>query len=185
MSNLTRSVFCTILSEHNNKESALSLCPPEVGLLLYKKFFVDIPSRELVLGLADMVRLVDYSTEPPTPILHSFTGGVYTRQLICEKGYLIEGVIHKKEYLVTLLKGKVWGVNEFGSFEYSAPAQFTFPAGTKNIVYVLEDMVWQDYHSCDSTTIPEAEAEIFAYSYEELDQYTNCISGGKELCQVG
>lgn len=185
MSLLTSSVFDTIIQENKNQESALSLCTPEVGLLLYKKFFVDSPSRELVQEFVEMVKLLDYIEEPPTPILHSFAGGVYTRQLICEKGYLIEGVIHKKEYLVTLLKGKVWGVNEFGSFEYTAPAQFTFPAGTKNIVYVLEDMFWQDYHSCDSTTVPEAEHEIFAYSYEELDQYTNTISGGKELCLVG
>ena len=48
--------------------------------------------------------------------------------------------------------------------------------------------MWSDTHKVDSTSVDEAEKEIFADSYGDLDAHNNVISENEtrgELCLAG
>ena len=116
----------------------------------------------------------------PFPLFHRFAGGMYTREMHVPKGHVLIGAIHKNPYHINVVKGKIWVVNEFGSKEITAPCSFTAVAGVKNIGYVVEDLVWIDTSRTDKTTVEEAEKDILAESYDELDEFQNII--GESQC---
>lgn len=159
----------------NNAAESLNLKPEDL-YLLHKKFFRKIKTREDVLkfekGIKDMDTAFD---ECPYPLFHSFADGMYTREIHFNKGDLIVGAIHKNEYFVNVLKGRLWVVSEFGAKEIIAPASFTAKAGVKHIGFTLEDTVWSDTHKVNAVNVEEAEKEIFSSSYKDLDNHNRVI----------
>jgi len=107
--------------------------------------------------------------EDPFPLYHSFAAGMYTREMHAPKGYSIIGKIHKKDSIVYLIKGSLIVADINGTRVLKAPMMFESEAGLKRVAYILEDTIWTDIHKTDKTNIEEAEKEIFASSYEELD----------------
>lgn len=151
--------------------------------MIQSLFFDQIKTREDILELGEYVE--NHPTnlgKDPFPLFHRFAGGMYTREMHVPRGALIVGAIHKNAYHINVIKGKLWVVNEFGSKEIEAPFSFTAPAGVKNIGFVLEDLVWVDTSRTDKETVEEAEKDIFADSYEELDDYLGII--GEQSCQA-
>ena len=160
---------------------------------LHKTFFHRISSRADVLSYEEAIKGMPTAfDECPYPLFHTFADGMYTREMHFNKGDLIVGAIHKNEYFVNILKGRIWVASEFGAKEIKAPASFTAKAGVKHIGFTLEDTVWSDTHKVESVNIEDAEKEIFADSYEDLDAYNNVLVENNhkqeirgELCLVG
>ena len=126
--------------------------------------------------------------ECPYEIFHSFADGMYTREIHIKAGDIIVGKIHKKEYFINMLKGKGWIISEHGCKEVIAPCRFTAKAGAKHIGFFVENTVWTDTSRTEATNIEDAEKDIFADSYEELDEYMNTIDTHSDrglLCQAG
>ena len=147
--------------------------------LLHEIFFHKVKTRQDILDFANYIKnLPDSLGKDPFPLFHSFADGMYTREVHIPAGYTCVGQIHKKEYFVNVLKGRLWVVSEFGAKEIIAPCSFTAPAGVKHIVYIHEDTVWSDTHKVESTNIDEAENEIFAESYEDFDKYQRIVDDG-------
>ena len=179
------------------EKSTTELTEQENHAILHDVFFNLVKTRKDILKLEDYITHMDTSyDECPYPIFHSFADGMYTRQIHVNKGDLIVGAIHRNEYFVNVLKGRIWIVSEFGAKEIVAPASFTAPAGVKHIGYTLEDTVWTDTHKVSSDNIEEAEKELFVDSYEELDRLNGIVDGEfidmceteldrRILCQVG
>jgi hypothetical protein len=135
----------------------------------------------------DIIRFGDYIEnhpdnlgKDPFPIFHRFAGGIYTREMHAPAGAIIVGAIHKDAYHISVLKGRIWVVNEFGIREIVAPFSFTAREGVKNIGYVLEDLVWVDSTRTDKTTVEEAEKEMFVDDYETLNERLHIVEG---VCQ--
>ena len=150
-----------------------------IHMLLFEK----VKTRKDIVTLGEYVENhPDNLGKDPFPLFHRFAGGMYTREMHVPRGTLIVGAIHKNAYHINVVKGKLWVVNEFGAKEIEAPFSFTAREGVKNIGYVLEDLVWIDTSRTDKETVEEAEKDIFADSYEELDKYLGII--GEESCQV-
>lgn len=150
----------------------------EDAIALHDMFFYETKSRQDILNLQEYIESMPTSfNECPYPLFHSFADGMYTREIHFNKGDLIVGAIHKNEYFVNVLKGRLWVVSEFGAKEIVAPASFTAKAGVKHIGFTLEDTVWSDTHKVSSNNVEDAEKEIFADSYEELDYSNNVING--------
>ena len=158
---------------------------------IHELIFHKTKTRQDILDLGEYVENhPDNLGKDPFPLFHTFADGMYTREMHVPAGALIVGAIHKNEYFVTVLKGRIWVINEFGGSDIQAPASFTAKAGVKNIGYVLEDLVWSDIHKTDKTTIEEAENDILASSYEELDEYLNIytfneINANIKISQAG
>lgn len=149
----------------------IALMPKSDMLVLHDLFFNLTKTREDVLNLESVIKNMPTAFEEcPYPLFHSFADGMYTREIHINAGDLVVGAIHRNEYFVRVLKGRLWVVSEFGSKEILAPNSFVAKAGVKHIVFTLEDTVWTDTHRTDKTKIKEAEAEIFVDSYEELDR---------------
>lgn len=127
-------------------------------------------SREGIIALSDHIEsLPDSLGEDPFPLIHSFSDGLYSREIHLPKGYLIVGKLHKHESMVYILKGKVFVADENGYKEIEAPAHFVSKPWIKRIGYVVEDVVWIDIHHVESENVEDAEKEIFADNYEDID----------------
>jgi len=173
----------SVFVENNNLDGVLENLNREDLYCMHKTFFQEIKTRKDVLDFEEDIKNMDNSfDECPYPLFHSFADGMYTREIHFNKGDLIVGAIHKNEYFVNVLKGRIWVVSEFGAKEIIAPASFTAKAGVKHIGFTLEDTVWSDTHKVNSDNVEDAEKEIFVDSYEELDSYNN-ILGFSNMCK--
>ena len=129
-----------------------------------------INSREGIERFSNWVEsMPDALGEDPFPLYHKFGGGVYTREMHTPAGYTIVGKIHKKESMVYVVKGKLIVSDENQTRVIEAPAQFTCGGKLKRVAYVLEDLIWIDIHATDAINVEDAENEIFAKNYEELE----------------
>ena len=138
---------------------------------LHDLFFSAIKTRQDILNFEEFIRNMPTAfDECPYPLFHFFADGMYTREIHINKGDLVVGAIHRNDYFVNVLKGRLWVVSEFGSWEIIAPASFSAKAGVKHIVFTIEDTVWTDIHRTNKTSVAEAEKEIFVESYKEFDR---------------
>ena len=107
------------------------------------------------------------------PLKHSFSNGMYVREIFIPAGTYLTGKIHKHDHPNFLLKGKVKVATEEGIQELTAPLSMISKAGTKRALLVIEDCVWVTVHQNLSNTQDLAELEdmIIAKSYEEYDHF--------------
>jgi len=139
-------------------------------------FFNGQKTRADILQMEEDIKSLSTSfDECPYPLFHYLDNGMYVREIHMDAGHLVCSKIHKDDYFVTMLAGKVWVVNEYESQELTAPCAFRIKGGAKNILYILADTVWIDTHTVKSDTVEEAEKEIFSASYEDYDDYKKTI----------
>jgi len=142
-----------------------------------RSLFFDIDhNRESIMRIHEIIEGSDGSLgKDPFPLFHSFSDGMYKREMHAPKGYFLVGRIHKKEYFVNVLKGKLLVMSEFGSKEIKAPCSFKAKAGVKHIGFFLEDTVWADTSRCESDNVEDAEKELYCDTYEELDAFNGIV----------
>ena len=144
-----------------------------------RRLFFDIEhDRKSIMKIHELIGGSEGSLgKDPFPLFHSFANGMYRREMHAPKGYYLVGRIHKDEYFVNVLKGKLLVMSEFGSKEIEAPCSFKAKAGVKHIGFFLEDTVWVDTCSCKADNVSDAETELYCDTYEELDMTNNIIEG--------
>jgi len=81
-----------------------------------------------------------------TPLTHSFSEGIYAREIFIRKGLFLIGKIHKFDHTFFLMKGKLLLCTENGVKELEAPYYGNSSAGTKRVVFALEDTVFVNVH---------------------------------------
>lgn len=112
--------------------------------------------------------------ETDFPLTHSFSKGLYAREMFIPKGSLIVGKIHKKECLNIVSKGDIYVVTETGSMRVTAPYSVVSPAGLRRVGYALEDTVWTNVFSTNETDLEKLEEELIWPSYEAMEVITGC-----------
>ena len=106
------------------------------------------------------------------PLTHKFAPGIYVREIFIPKGTCVVGKIHKHDHPNFLLKGEVLVVTEFGGKErLKAPLSMISKAGTKRVVFALEDTVWITVHATNETELGKIEDHVIAKNYEEFEQF--------------
>jgi quercetin dioxygenase-like cupin family protein len=107
------------------------------------------------------------------PLTHTFSDGIYTREIFIKKGMIAIGKIHKHENTFFLLKGKLQVFTEKGVIEMEAPIYGVSPSGTKRVVYALEDSVFLNVHPNPENIydIEELEKIMIVSSFEEYNEY--------------
>jgi hypothetical protein len=107
------------------------------------------------------------------PLTHSFSEGIYIREIFIKKGMFVIGKIHKLDHTFFLMKGKLLLCTEDGVKEIEAPYYGNATSGAKRVAFALEDAVFVNVHP-NPDNIKEMktlEDTFVVSSYEEFENY--------------
>lgn len=99
-----------------------------------------------------MNQIVDIR-EDSLPLTHTFSDGVYAREVFMPKGMVVVGHIHNTTHLNIVSSGKAFLYINGEISEITAPYTFESKAGCRKILFILEDMFWTTIHKTDETNI--------------------------------
>jgi quercetin dioxygenase-like cupin family protein len=130
-----------------------------------------------------MNQVVETDTAPcGLPLTHTFSDGVYAREIFMPKGMIVVGHTHKTKHLniVSTGKAKVWYNGSVK--EITAPYTFESEANKRKVLYIEEDMFWTTIHITNETDILKLENDLIDKSIDKKE-IDNIIS--KELLWHG
>jgi len=92
-----------------------------------------------------------------------------------KKDSAVIGKIHKNPHIWFLLSGYLSVASETNSEDYEAPCYVEAPAGSKRVLYALEDCVWVNVYPNPTNTenLEKLEDMIIVKDYEEFEEYMN------------
>ena len=107
------------------------------------------------------------------PLKHSFSEGVYIREMFMQKGGLVIGKLYKISHTWFLLKGELEVATDEGLNYYIAPCYVHAPEGTKRVLHAIEDVIFVNvYPNPDNITdIEQLEDMLTCRSYEKYKEY--------------
>jgi len=131
-----------------------------------------ITSLENTMLLSSDKNIVKGNSES-FPLTHSFSEGVYIREMSMLKDGVVIGKIHNKSHTWFLMKGKIKVATEEEVVTYSAPTYVNAKAGAKRIIIAMEDSVFVNVHPNPGniTDIKKLEDMLTCKSYEAYEQY--------------
>lgn len=124
------------------------------------------------------LKMADYEAVD-CPLIHDFVNGQYIREAFIRAGVLLTTRIHKVKHPYFILSGKakVW-VDGSGWQIIEAPYRGTTEAGTRRIIFAMEDCIWSTIHRCNIKPKGKSDADIRAAVdkveskiYEQHDNY--------------
>ena len=132
--------------------------------------------RAWIEGLEASLLSVDSHIEgdsPDCPLVHTFSEGVYVREVFIPAGTMLTGKIHKHEHPNFLMQGKVSIITEDGGAQImEAPQSIISPAGCKRALYTHTPTWWITVHlnpNGHTEICQELEDEIIAKDYLEIE----------------
>lgn len=131
---------------------------------LEKEEMVNIVTREKVNKLQNMPQV-------DIPLEHLFVDGMYCRSGILPKDSFIIGRIHKKDVINVLSKGKMLmktSIDDEGII-IEGPYIGETKAGSRKILYILEDCYFMNIMRVEATTPEEADVECAVPVDESLE----------------
>lgn len=84
---------------------------------------------------------------PTCPLTHTFSDGIYLRELFIPAGNYIVGEIHIHDHPVFLMEGEIIVITEEGRKDLKAPNYFISPPGTKRLALTVTDTKWITVHA--------------------------------------
>ena len=108
------------------------------------------------------------------PLTHSFSDGIYCREIKIPAGMVVTGKIHKHEHPNYLMSGEVLVLTEDGGSEVlKGPLSMMSKGGTKRALYAITDLVWTTIHHNPTNTrdLKEIEKIVIAKDYEEYKRF--------------
>ena len=105
------------------------------------------------------------------PLKHTFTDGIYIRQMSMKKDSFVIGKIHKHNHVWFLLTGEISVADENDTVDHVAPCYVEATAGSKRMIYAHKDSIWVNIHANPTNTqdLEELEELIIAKDYEEFN----------------
>lgn len=126
--------------------------------------------RTLILGLeAAMLAMPEHVPGKDFETTHRFDTGIYMRECVIPKGFVVTGRIHKHGHWNYLLRGTITVWTEEGMRTLKAPAAIQSNPGIKRVGFAHEETVWMTVHSnpSDDREIARVEERLFAETFEE------------------
>jgi len=107
------------------------------------------------------------------PLKHSFSEGVYIREMFMEKDGIVIGKLHKYSHTWFLMQGEIMVATDHGTEVYIAPCYVHAPAGAKRVINALEDSIFINVHPnpLELRNIEELEDMLTCTSYNDFDKY--------------
>jgi hypothetical protein len=148
-----------------------------------RKEIVKNDAREKLMKFESIISQVPgavFGDSDKMPLRHSFSEGIYVREIFIPKGYVLTGKIHKHSHPNFLMRGEVMVFTEGGGTQnLKAPLSMISEPGTKRAVMALEDTVWITVHATNETDLEKIEDYVIAKSFEEYDKFAlenrNCL----------
>jgi quercetin dioxygenase-like cupin family protein len=103
--------------------------------------------------ISDMFKEKQGNFEVDLGEVHSFSDGLYAKQVTIPKGYVAGQHAHTYSHLSILAKGKVIVRTDNTKKVYEAPACMEIIAGVHHAVEALEDCVWYCVHATNETDV--------------------------------
>lgn len=104
------------------------------------------------------------------PLKHTFSDGIYIREIFMPKGMIITSALHKTNYPYFVLEGDLSVITTEGLLRIKAPYWGVTKAGTKRILYIHEDTHWITLHATDETDVEKIREEITVKNYDDLPE---------------
>ncbi len=143
-------------------------------------------SREAIINFENELSKQDgafFGDSNYCPLKHSFTDGIYMREIFIPKGTYLTGKIHKHAHPNFLMSGVVEVVTEEGRETLVGPLAMVSKAGTKRALHAISDLHWCTIHSNPTNTqdLVELEKIVIADSYEEYEAFRAIQSNGRAV----
>ncbi len=130
-------------------------------------------NNERVNEVERMIAEMAVGSPVEAPVQHFFAEGLYSRRITMPKGMLLTSKIHAHDHFYFVLTGSatVWTEDD-GMVHISAPYAGITKAGTRRILYIHEECIWQTVHHCHETEMEKVEADLI---------YPHDIPHGRQL----
>lgn len=142
-----------------------------------------MPFRERIMAIE---KRLSELPQIDIPIEHHFAGGIYARTMSAPRGTCLTGKIYKVPQMIILSEGEITIRSEGFNYRIKGPFIYESMAGAKRFGYCHTDVVWTCLTSTSATNKDDAESDIYAETYEELDNIlmdAGIINGGS-ICLV-
>lgn len=114
------------------------------------------------IDISILRRQMEAEEQVDCPSTHEFQDGFYLRQTFIPANTLVLGRKHRKDSINMLLSGRVVLIMPNGStVALTAPESFISPAGEQKVAFTLTDIVCANVFQVESSTVEDAEAEVF------------------------
>lgn len=140
--------------------------------LINTEFINKVETLENAMLNSDDIRIAKGNSDM-FPLKHSFSEGVYIREMFMQKGGLVIGKLYKISHTWFLLKGELEVATDEGLNYYIAPCYVHAPEGTKRVLHAIEDVIFVNvYPNPDNITdIEQLEDMLTCTSYEKYKEY--------------
>jgi hypothetical protein len=139
--------------------------------IMNKEDFGPAESEEIIRAKID--RLERYLLTLPQiepPLKHTFTSGIYSREIFIPKGTVMTGKIHRHDHLNFVSMGDVTVLTKQGLSRIKGPCTMVSIEGTKRALYAHEDTIWTTIHANpnEERDLDKLEEFIIAPTYDDL-----------------
>jgi len=140
--------------------------------LISKEFINKVEALENAMLFSQDTRIAKGNSDM-FPLKHSFSEGVYIREMFMQKGGLVIGKLYKISHTWFLLKGELEVATDEGTEHYTAPCYVNAPEGTKRVLHAIEDVIFVNvYPNPDNITdIEQLEDMLTCTSYQKYEEY--------------
>jgi hypothetical protein len=107
------------------------------------------------------------------PLKHSFSDGVYIREMFMKKDSIVIGKLHKYSHTWFLMQGEIMVATDQGTKVYIAPCYVNARAGSKRVINAVKDSIFINIHPnpLELRNIEELEDMLTCPSYNDFDKY--------------
>jgi hypothetical protein len=117
--------------------------------------------------IADLAETMKRMPQIESPVQHTFSDGVYAREVTMCEGSCVVGKIHKTNHLNIIVSGECTVITAARHIKIKAPYTFESFAGEQKVVYMHSEVVWITIHKTESTDLAIIEEECISKEYDE------------------
>lgn len=153
-------------------ESVIEKIAGEMGL--FNKDSLARRESELVIRekIARLESVLSEMEQIDLPLKHTFTTGIYAREIFIPKGSVVVGKIHRHNHLNFISSGDVTVLTKDGLKRIVGPCTMISTSGTKRALYAHEDTIWTTIHANpnEERDIEKLEELTIAKNYDALER---------------
>jgi len=140
--------------------------------IISKDFISKVETLENAMLASDDIRIAKGNSDM-FPLKHSFSEGVYIREMFMPQGGLVIGKLYKISHTWFLLSGELEVATDEGAEYYIGPCYVNAPEGTKRVLHAVSDVIFVNvYPNPENITDTDKLEEILTCSsYKEYEEY--------------
>jgi hypothetical protein len=140
--------------------------------VISKDFISKVETLENAMLASDDIRIAKGNSDM-FPLKHSFSEGVYIREMFMPQGGLVIGKLYKISHTWFLLSGELEVATDEGNEYYIGPCYVNAPEGTKRVLHAVSDVIFVNvYPNPENITDTDKLEEILTCSsYKEYEEY--------------